>query len=254
MFSTIQSNPNVYYGLKLISDYIRDNYKKIPVDEKFVSKSKIKTTTSSKSILDWFDYVEGSYSIDDASEDEQEQPQQQQATTRTPPAAAAAARQAGPAISQDHFAAVLGMLNQQQRSRQPPQPQQPQTSSNFFDRTMFQNIMQQIMSQQQAPSAAAVQSEESESEPMTMSQPSAINAGVVSAELAAKLEQMHEFGFYDDALNRRALEVTEGNVEAAISLLIDGGDMIWIFKTIYYKTFKTSNIKLNLLIQKNSLL
>jgi hypothetical protein len=41
-------------------------------------------------------------------------------------------------------------------------------------------------------------------------------------ELASKLEKMHEVGFWDDELNVRALQITEGNVEAAISLIIEG--------------------------------
>ncbi len=40
--------------------------------------------------------------------------------------------------------------------------------------------------------------------------------------LASKLELMHEFGFLDDDLNLRALQITEGNVEAAISLIVEG--------------------------------
>lgn len=85
--------------------------------------------------------------------------------------------------------------------------------------------MQQIMSQQQpqqqqaqaqptAPPIVQSPSQTSQQQP----QP--------SVDLAAKLAQMHEFGFWDDAVNTRALEITEGNVEAAISLIIESGDTI----------------------------
>lgn len=37
----VQSNPNVYYALKLIVDHVREFGKKSPIDEKFVSKSNL---------------------------------------------------------------------------------------------------------------------------------------------------------------------------------------------------------------------
>lgn len=168
----------------------------------------------------------GSYSIDDASEDEE----QTQASNNLVPSV-----RAGPAISQDHFAAVLAMLNQQQRTggaqsaQQPPQsrpnvsnqPASQQSGGLFFERSQFQNIMQQIMSQQQQPQAVQAQPNRAA---QSIATPTPTQQ--VSTDLAAKLEQMHEFGFFDDALNMRALEVTEGNVEAAISLIIEGGDII----------------------------
>lgn len=156
----------------------------------------------------------------------------------------------GPAISQDHFAAVLAMLNQQQRpgtsSNTPPStstqsiippasqttpPSQPNTpqSGPIFNRNDFQNIMQQIMMNQSQPQIQTTSqpstSQSSGSQPQSSQSSNAVS-GQVSSEMAGKLEQMHEFGFFDDALNMRALEITEGNVEAAISLIIEGGDMI----------------------------
>lgn len=69
---------------------------------------------------------------------------------------------------------------------------------------------------------------------------------------AAKLEQMHEFGFFDPATNLRALEITEGNVEVVISNMIEGGDMIIfllfasaeeIFSNLIKKMIKTLLLK-----------
>lgn len=37
----IQSNPNIYYALKLIVEHVRETSKRNPVDEKFVSKSNV---------------------------------------------------------------------------------------------------------------------------------------------------------------------------------------------------------------------
>jgi len=42
--------------------------------------------------------------------------------------------------------------------------------------------------------------------------------------LALKLEKMHELGLWDDVKNIRALQVTEGDVEASISLILEGVD------------------------------
>lgn len=102
-----------------------------------------------------------------------------------------------------------------------PQPQLP--SPQLFDRNQFQSLMQQIMGQQPP------QPQQQPTTPSTSAQPQQQQQQqqpAISSELAAKLEQMHEFGFFDDATNLRALEITEGNVEAAISLIIEGGDML----------------------------
>lgn len=164
------------------------------------------------------------------SEDEE-----QQSHRATSASTSSNVQRQGPAITQNHLSAVLSMLNQQASSaqNQPAQsanldiannPQardqqaqaqeQPQPTS--IDRNYFQNVMQQIMNQQ-SPPAAPVQS------PTAQNQTPRNEA---SSELAAKLEQMHELGFLDDSLNMRALQITEGNVDAAVNLLLEGGDLI----------------------------
>lgn len=179
--------------------------------------------------------AEGSYSIDDASEDEEQANTQYATRNQQQPSSTA---QTGPAISQEHFSAVLAMLNQQQQpsrrvvpaATQLQQPQQVVTpplqnsGGAFFDRSHFQNIMQQIMSQQQPQQQQQAQAQPTSSSDQAQTITS--TGSQISNDLAAKLEQMHEFGFFDDTLNIRALEITEGNVEAAISLIIEGGDMI----------------------------
>lgn len=178
--------------------------------------------------------------MDDASEDED------QVHATTSQASNQQAMRPGPAISQDHFSSVLAMLNQQQsrttqqtsnvqsQQRQQQPAQSTGQSSGFFDRNHFQNIMQQIMNQQQTTSAqsdsqvSATSGIDTANNPTTSasSESNLQSSGMISSDLAAKLEQMHELGFLDDVLNTRALEITEGNVDAAVSLLIEGGNMI----------------------------
>ena len=64
-------------------------------------------------------------------------------------------------------------------------------------------------------------------EPMDTSQPpqapqQATRSRLNDSELATKLEQMHELGLWDDELNVRALQITEGDVEASVSLILEG--------------------------------
>lgn len=86
--------------------------------------------------------------------------------------------------------------------------------------------MQQIMMSSTTQSQPSQQQQQPQQPTSSSQQQQPQQPTTVSSEMAAKLEQMHEFGFFDDAQNMRALEITEGNVEAAISLIIDGGDMI----------------------------
>jgi hypothetical protein len=196
----------------------------------------------------------GSYTIDDMSENEEDN---QQAHSSVPQAVV---RQQAPAISHDQLSAVLSMLNQQQRQQQqapttsqasnifsqlaqpsanqqpqqqqppPPQPAAPvaqpvppaQAQAGLFDRNFFQNVMQQVMTQR--PESAS--SNNNSSTLSSANPPSAAAQSGDLPDLAAKLEQMHELGFLDDVLNIRALQITEGNVDAAVSLLIEGGDLI----------------------------
>lgn len=177
-------------------NYIRELSKKIPADENFIPK--------------------GSYTIDEMSEDEDVQQPYAMAQSRQPNQ---------PAVSQDYLSAVLSLLNQQQRPQQPsliPQSNLPaqqtnqSTSQNQYpvmDRNQFQSLMSQITSQ--APSNSG----------QTQSGQQSTTNNLTDADLATKLEQMHELGFLDDELNLRALQITNGNVEAAISFIIENQGM-----------------------------
>jgi ubiquilin len=142
------------------------------------------------------------------------------------------ARRQGPAISQDYLSRVLASLNQQlpaQPAAPQPAPQQtqaqPQAQQPAFDRNYFNGLMQQLFSQPPAQATASQPSSVSTPAPaQTQPQPQTERI-TPDAELAAKLEQMHELGFLDDELNLRALQLTEGNVDAAVSFIIEGGDI-----------------------------
>lgn len=178
-------------------NFIRDLSKKIPADENFVPK--------------------GSYTIDEMSEDEEPQQQFAMAQSRQPNQ---------PAVSQDYLSAVLSLLNQQQRAPQQAdasqtavpinqQSNQPSTQGQYpvLDRNYFQSLMQQATSQ--VPTTSS----------QTQSVQQSPRNSLSDADLAAKLEQMHELGFLDDELNLRALQIADGNVEAAVSFLIENGGM-----------------------------
>ena len=139
------------------------------------------------------------------------------------------ARRSGPAISQDYLSRVLASLNPAQPPVAQPQPQpqaqtqaQPQAQPPVFDRNYFNGLMQQLFSGQ--PPAQANPNPPSTSSTSAPA-PAQTQSSMADAELAAKLEQMHELGFVDDELNLRALQITEGNVEAAISFIVEGGDI-----------------------------
>lgn len=173
-------------------NYIRDLSKKIPADENFISK--------------------GSYTIDEMSEEEDIQQPYTMTQSRQPNQ---------PAVSQDYLSAVLSLLNQQQRPQQPANVPQPNTSAHqntqsipqnqypIMDRNYFQSLMSQITSQSPSTSGQTTAVQQTTTNNLT------------DADLATKLDQMHELGFLDDDLNLRALQITNGNVEAAISFIIE---------------------------------
>lgn len=138
-----------------------------------------------------------------------------------------------PSITQDQLSAVLASLNQQMlgaprqpnaQSSQSPQSQQAPVqpaapaSTGGLDRNYLQNVMQQLMGGQNP----AVSNPSTSASQPTIAPPT--RSALSDEDLATKLEQMHELGFFNDELNLRALEITEGNVEAAISFLIEGGE------------------------------
>jgi hypothetical protein len=155
---------------------------------------------------------------------EEEEPQQYQTNTSR--------RSGQPAISHDYFSSVLASLNSQLLSQQaqppssstttaatpllPPTGTQHQSNQNRIERGHFENIMQNLLNpSRNQPQPSQVTTQQS-------SLTSATNQSSLSDEdLASKLELMHELGFFDDELNIRALQITEGNVEAAISLIME---------------------------------
>ncbi len=174
-----------------------------------------------------------SYSIDDMSDDEDNQPRQmapQQHQQMQPQ------RQGGPVLTQDYLASVLASIRNQPMAAQPSQltqqaapvpaaqptpAAQPQISSGMT-RDYFQNVMQQMFNPPSAvqPPQQSTLSTTTQSRPVEAAAPQTNNS---DAELASKMEQMHELGLFDDQLNLRALQVTEGNVDAAVSLIMEGG-------------------------------
>lgn len=197
----LQAHPNIFYVAKILVDYIREESKKTTIDEQFASKA--------------------SYSIDDMSEDED----QVQAPNYSMGSNAPRTSTQAPAITQDYLSAVLNLLNQQQRpqaqasqtqsQQTAQQPIQSQQQQQGLDRNYFQNIMQQIMT----GSGPAQQPTNAQSQPTTNTSSQAMS----DEDIASKLEQMHEMGFFDDEINLRALQISGGNVEAALSLIIEGG-------------------------------
>ena len=168
---------------------------------------------------------------------EEEEPQQFQPNTSRRPGP--------PAISHDYFSSVLASLNSQffSQQAQPPSsstsstgasaatPTQPPPAStsqpsnqNRIERDYFQNIMQNLLNPnnrnqpaQQQPAQVPTQQSSLTSQPPQQTGQSNLS----DEDLASKLELMHELGFFDDELNIRALQITEGNVEAAVSLVME---------------------------------
>jgi hypothetical protein len=139
-----------------------------------------------------------------------------------------------PAISHDYFSSVLASLNSQFLPQQTQSPSstaaataQPaasastpqQSNQNRIERDYFQNIMQNLLNpntNQPPTSSSQVQSSLT-----SQSTQQASRSSLSDEDLATKLELMHELGFFDDELNIRALQITEGNVEAAVSLIME---------------------------------
>ena len=163
--------------------------------------------------------VPASFSIEDSGEEEN----------------APANNNAASGLTQNHLANVLNSLNQRQQ-------QQQRNQAPGISRDYFQQVMQQVFSQNlgaaaanagsateaNRPSTSAAQASSSAGEPMDTTQapaaPQQPRNRLTDTELAAKLDQMHELGLWDDELNVRALQVTEGDVEASVSLILEGVD------------------------------
>ncbi len=144
-------------------------------------------------------------------------------------------QRSGPVLTQDYLASVLASIRSQPLAAQPSQPVQqsapvpvaptPQNAptSSGITRDYFQNVMQQIFT---PPAAAPAQPSQQSTLSGTQSrpaEPTPARSNISDAEIAAKLEQMHELGLFDDELNLRALQITEGNVDAAVSIIMEGG-------------------------------
>lgn len=176
----------VYYAVfELINKFLNE-YKSMQVDANFTSKS--------------------SYSINDMSEDEEDE--EEINARRRPQATSSAAS----ALTRDFFSAVLASINQNQQGQQSSQTQQQtaqqqqQEQSGGVNRDYFQSVMSQLLGQ---PGPT---------------QNTPVSSGLSDEVLAQGLEQLHEFGFWDDEKNVRALQLTNGNVEAAINLMVEGVD------------------------------
>ena len=89
--------------------------------------------------------------------------------------------------------------------------------------------MQQVLNQSlsNAPrtaTAAATTSRMASSQPSQLVSQTSQQHNISDEQLAACLEQMHTLGFWDDERNVKALSITDGNIEAAVSLIIEGVD------------------------------
>jgi DNA mismatch repair ATPase MutL len=182
----ILNNQNlVYHGVSELINKFLNEVKSLQLDPNFTSKS--------------------SYSINDMSEDEEDE--EEQNARRRPQGTSAAAS----ALTRDFFSAVLASINQNQPRQEPlqtqgqPSQQQEQQASGL-NRDYFHNVMSQLLGQS-AP---------------TQTTPG--SAVLTDEVLAQRLEQLHEFGFWDDEKNVRALQLTNGDVEAAINLMVEGVD------------------------------
>ncbi len=206
-------------------DYVRERSKKPSEDDigsRFISKA--------------------SYSIDDMSEDEDANAAAAQSSNlfpRAPQQQPHQQQRQGPAFTQDYFASVLANIRaqtmnqgQQQPStqsqtvaqpqssnQQQQQQQQVQQSTPQMSRDFFQNVMSQVFASQSTQAQPQQQTQVTQSQNVT--QPS---AALSDSDIAVKLEQMHELGLLDDEMNIRALQIAGGNVDAAVSLIMEGTD------------------------------
>jgi len=161
---------------------------------------KLLTTQINSAKTDTNFVSKSAYSINDLSEDEDEAAAQQQRRQQRPAGGAQAAPQS--ALTRDFFSSVLASVNQQQ--------QQPQGQTN---RDFFQNAFQQAINQTVSANRDL---------PQAPQQPQTAQTGLSDEDIATKLDKMHECGLLDDERNLRALQLAEGNVEAAVALLFEG--------------------------------
>ncbi len=181
--------------------------------------------------------LKGAFSIDEISEEEDQQSSQ---PTNSSNSARRLPNQ--PIISQDYFSSVMASLSsqmlpgQQQQQQQiqtqsQPQPQptqqqqqqQPDSSQSRIERDFFQSVMQNLLNPTQNNRNTGTNPSSSISSHQQPSQQQPTN--LTDEDLASKLELMHELGFLDDELNIRALQITEGNVEAAVSFIMESGEI-----------------------------
>lgn len=131
-------------------------------------------------------------------EDEAAAAAQQQRRQQRPAGSAQAAQPS--ALTRDFFSSILASVTQQQQQQQQSQP----------NRDFFQNAFQQAMNETASTNRP---------QPATVSAP---QPSLSDADIAQKLEQMHECGLLDDERNLRALQLANGNVEAAVAILFEG--------------------------------
>ena len=230
---------NIYAGAKAILSHVREN-----------ARSEMANSTDFVSKV--------SYYIDEMSEDDEPRPHPQQQPYQPQPQARRfqpSQQPTQPIITQDYLSSVLASLSRQTQPAAPaapaaatsnaqtqptaPQPSQlpaqvavsaPSQATARIERTYFQDVMQQLFAASTPPASSTAGAQQQQAAVSNTSQPPSANASEQQqqqqqqqqADLAGKLQTMHEFGFVDDELNMRALQVAQGDVELALSLIVDG--------------------------------
>lgn len=81
----------------------------------------------------------------------------------------------------------------------------------------FVYLENDVSSSQSQPSVTA---SSTTSQPMQQGFEQGASAPAIDSNFSAKLQQMHEFGFMDDAENIQALMLTNGDVEQALQIVV----------------------------------
>ena len=150
-----------------------------------------------------------SYSLDNLSDDEMAGDSSQSSDSALP--SSLVRNQSNSSITTAQLAAALSRAGARGFPRTGSSSSSSRASGNsgVITTEMFTQAMQQAFASAPTPSAAVA----TPSVPETLPQ---------SVDIQRHLAQMHEIGLLDDAVNLQALQVTGGDVQAAIELVFNG--------------------------------
>lgn len=133
-----------------------------------------------------------------------------------------AQRNNGPSVGGAPAASTSQSIPSTSASISTAQPTSSSTAgANLLSRSLFSNALAQALGQAASPSVTAAASAPSNEEEVAATGRAAINENMAE-RYASELQLMREMGLFDEVTNVQALVVSNGNVEAAINLVLGG--------------------------------